>query len=252
MPALVSTVVPSVCHPDAVSVHQALLEWLILLGVFVLLTFVAWHEGLLLLLFSSDRSYLSWLICALFVVMTGHCGMRAFSISTLRSQAEAAWHWRDTHPGTLIPAGDTLAVGEARMPVTRITRSAAELLCFPAARRELLEILGSEVKGGQDVGWYVSESMIRLGLLGDDHRVYPDVERGDQCGSCRGRSSTQDPAGHEFRDGHGSLYHAGRIACEHDAVHAVLSAGPSCQPYHGTDRATGQHPGNPRAVSRAE
>ncbi len=146
--------------------HQTLLEWLILLGIFVLLAFVAWHEGLLQLLFSSDRSYLSWLISALFVVMTGHCGMRALSISTLLSQAEAAWHWRDAHPGRLVPAGDTVAVGEARMPVTRITRSAAELLCFPEARRELLEILSSEIKGGQEVGWYVSESMIRLGLLG--------------------------------------------------------------------------------------
>lgn len=128
--------------------------------------FISWEQDAMMLLFSSDRSYVSWGIAALFVAMTVHCGKRVCSVSMLLNQAEAAWAWRDAHPGSLAPVGGTVSVGHEPLPTSRISRIAAELLCFPDARRELLEILSNEVKGGQEVGWYVSDIMIRLGLLG--------------------------------------------------------------------------------------
>ena len=146
--------------------HRLLANWLILLGVLVTGVFIAWQQGALAIFFGSDRSYISWGIAMLFLVMTVHCGRRVCSISALLNHAEAAWRWRDMHPGVLEPAGNTVGVGQDRLPVSRISGVAAEALCFPDARRELLEILSNDIKGGQEVGWYVSDIVIRLGLLG--------------------------------------------------------------------------------------
>ncbi|MFB3090079.1 MAG: hypothetical protein ACE1ZG_01870, partial [Gammaproteobacteria bacterium] len=62
--------------------HHLFLIWLIFTGIVFFLLVLAWHQGVLSLLFSTDRSKISIVIALLYCCVTIHCARRVFHISS--------------------------------------------------------------------------------------------------------------------------------------------------------------------------
>src|ERR1700730_13724839 len=61
--------------------HLPLLRWLIFTGVSVFAFVMAWHFGLVRMMINGDRTYISIIIVALYVLSSFHCLLRTTAIS---------------------------------------------------------------------------------------------------------------------------------------------------------------------------
>jgi len=61
--------------------HLPLLRWMIFTGVSVFAFVMAWHFGLVRMMVSSDRTYISVVIVVLYVLSSLHCLLRTAAIS---------------------------------------------------------------------------------------------------------------------------------------------------------------------------
>src|ERR1700754_1311590 len=67
--------------------RSVLLLWMIFTGLSVFAAFLLWRYGLIRLMVSSDRTYISSIIAVLYVATCGHCFWRTRAIAR---EAEAA------------------------------------------------------------------------------------------------------------------------------------------------------------------
>ena len=160
---------------------------MILVGLMAFGLFAAWREEVILLLYRGDNSKLSWVITLLFVVMLCHCARRARFLSCELNAAgratallrEGAPEARDgwvraggrALPDCLLPRHLLELLHQAQVP----TRSGAEAAVQEpergqdqtlAGNPELLEALENELKNPHNIGWFCTDIMIKLGLLG--------------------------------------------------------------------------------------
>lgn len=155
--------------------HQLLLKWLILTAVMIFAFAVAAYYGLVDQVFSSDRSYISFLITLLFAITTLHCMVRTFYISRqLNLAGEAARRIADSGERFDLADDDgvRLADGGSLDRYTVITQHIRDLII--KARRKtghldqslLLDSFETRLKGPHEIGFFLSDLMLRLGLLG--------------------------------------------------------------------------------------
>src|SRR5215470_6075884 len=76
--------------------RSALLQWMIFTGLSIFAAILLWQYGLIRLMVVSDRTYISSLIGALYVITCGHCFWRTRSIAR---EAEAARRCREILSG---------------------------------------------------------------------------------------------------------------------------------------------------------
>ncbi|NIR61366.1 MAG: MotA/TolQ/ExbB proton channel family protein [Gammaproteobacteria bacterium] len=125
-------------HQDP-DVHAVFLRWLVAVTAMAGVLFVLWEQGLLAALYVADRSHLSVLISAAFLVMTGYCGVQAFRVS----QGLNALMQPDAEGGDHLP-----------------TRWAG------VWERAGMDGLRAELDGPVEAGWFAADLLIKLGLLG--------------------------------------------------------------------------------------
>lgn len=149
--------------------------------------FVAWREEVIMLLYRGDSSKLSWVITLLFVIMLCHCARRARFLSCEINAAGQAMALLQEGP---LEARDGWArAGGRALPDCLLTRHLLDLLHqgqVPgqagaeaavqgqergrgqtlAANPELLETLEDRLKNPHNIGWFCTDIMIKLGLLG--------------------------------------------------------------------------------------
>ena len=160
---------------------------MILVGLMAFGLFAAWREEVILLLYRGDNSKLSWVITLLFVVMLCHCARRARFLSCeLNAAGRATALLREGAPeardGWVRAGGRALPdclltrhlldlLHQAQVP----TRAGAEAAVQDPERGrdqtltgnpELLEALENELKNPHNIGWFCTDIMIKLGLLG--------------------------------------------------------------------------------------
>jgi len=156
---------------DGVIEHGMLLLWMLFIGVMLFCLFVAWREGLLAILFASDRSRICWLIALLFVGMNLHCAHSVVALSVLNRHIVAIGRLLERHGAEgIVARGRELHLGgQARLPRCAAADCMREVLAVGAEREAiaaLLEQFTTQLRRPQDVGWFVCDLLIKLGLLG--------------------------------------------------------------------------------------
>lgn len=157
--------------------HHLFLLWLILTGLILFAAFVLWREGLLRLLYATDKSYICYALTLLYLLITLHAARRTYLISSeanLTADVEAAI--RNEQILNIEQAGGRLRLnGSVELPDCYLTSFIRDLLGKRAGRGvmdepqksgDLLQVYEAKLKGPHEIGWFCTDIMIKLGLLG--------------------------------------------------------------------------------------
>jgi hypothetical protein len=162
------TIAPVGHEPEDPSERSALLFWMIFTGLSIFAMVLLWRFGLIRLMLTSDRTYISSVIAVLYVVTCCHCFLRTRAIAR---EGAAARRCR-----ALLAAPDgnkALDAGAARLP-RGLVRNHIESLVTKAAAQDyrpvdqtlLLRTLADRLRGSNGFGAFVSDTLMKLGLLG--------------------------------------------------------------------------------------
>ena len=158
------TVLPGPDTPD----RGPLLLWMIFTGLCVFAVVLLSQFGLIRLMVTSDRTYISSLIAVLYIITSCHCLWRTWAIAR---EGEAARRSGDilsavdaTKPlhvdAELLPAG--LVTDHIRSLVTKARAQAAGRI----DQTLLLRSLADRLRGSNGIGAFASDTLMKLGLLG--------------------------------------------------------------------------------------
>ena len=160
------------------SQHHLLLIWLIFTGVILFTLTVAWQENILAILYTSDRSKISWAISLLYILVTLHCAKRIYFISTQIFDAEIVEKQiknnltlkLDMQDESIHINGDTVLpnciVTDYIHDLLHKTKTEKQSSENNVSNTDLIEVYESKLKGPHDIGWFIADAMIKMGLLG--------------------------------------------------------------------------------------
>ena len=148
--------------------RSALLRWMIFTGLSIFAVVLLWRYGLIHLMAVSDRTYISGVIVALYLVTCVHCFWRTRAIAR---EDEVARRCR-----VLLSAqGADAALDReaANMPKGLVPDHIRSLVIKAAAQgfgqidqTLLLRALADRLRGSNGFGAFVSDMLMKLGLLG--------------------------------------------------------------------------------------
>lgn len=161
------------------SEHHFLLIWLIFTGLVVFGLVLCWHQGLLERLFTGDRSRISWAIAFLYLLAMVHCALHTVRVSAQINLTDAIERMilQQGQPLRLsLSAGRVRLNGETVLPDSFVSRYIGDLLQAVSSARsaeeraltrtDLMDVYSSKVRGPHEMGWFVVDILIKLGLLG--------------------------------------------------------------------------------------
>jgi hypothetical protein len=156
--------------------HWLLLVWLLISGLIVFGFIVTWNENLLYALLEGDKSRISLLIGLIYFLGTLHCARRTAYLaveSDLVQQIDRAVG-ENTVPVQI--DGDTVRIMQHTLSsdsilgghLVALSGTAAERKARPqdSERSTLVDVLVSQAKGSHDIGWFVVDILLKLGLIG--------------------------------------------------------------------------------------
>lgn len=149
-----------------------LLHWMIFTGLCAFAGVLLWQYGLIRLMVASDRTYISSIICVLYLASSLHCLWRTLAIAkeadagrnaalilaknTIASATtDATSSWRDTLPPGLV--SDHIRNLVVKAETQRSGRVDQTLL---------LRSLADRLRGSNGFGAFASDTLMKLGLLG--------------------------------------------------------------------------------------
>lgn len=146
------------------------LRWLILMSLTVVGAVVLWQLRILQALFETDRTYISSMILLLFVFTSLHCLVQTWFVSkelvATRVFEEALRGHRNRLPTILgdperLPQGSMMAKHVANIVTKSQTQGGRRI-----DQTVLLRVLANRLRGRERLGLFISESLLRLALLG--------------------------------------------------------------------------------------
>src|SRR6266700_3171895 len=148
--------------------RSVLLLWMIFTGLSIFAVFLLWRYGLIHLMVVSDRTYISSLIAVLYLITCGHCFFRMRAIAREGEAAKRARAMLSAPDGTkaldgkaaALPAG--LVADHIRSLVTKAETQGAGRI----DQTLLLRSLADRLRGSNGFGAFVSDTLMKLGLLG--------------------------------------------------------------------------------------
>ncbi|RME33725.1 MAG: MotA/TolQ/ExbB proton channel family protein [Gammaproteobacteria bacterium] len=156
--------------------YHLLNVWLIFVGLLSFALVVCWDQGLLGALYEGDRSRISLLILLLFALFFLHAARRVLLLSQELNRAVWLEELMKEHPALSLRGRKLLIGGGIELPDGFISDYIHDLLLsrsaasteeeLKASRADLLEVYSDRAKGPHEAGWFVVESIIKLGLLG--------------------------------------------------------------------------------------
>jgi hypothetical protein len=149
-----------------------LLRWLIFTGVTVFAATLLWHYGLVRMMLVSDRTYISSVICLIYVAASLHCLWRTAALS--REAAAGA------RAAQLIAAGaidfsnsDSVKTNLRALPGGLVADHIRNLVVKAEAQGAgrldqtlLLRALADKLRGSNGLGAFAGDTVMKLGLLG--------------------------------------------------------------------------------------
>jgi MotA/TolQ/ExbB proton channel family len=146
----------------------ALLLWMIFTGLSVFAAVLLWRYGLLHLMVTSDRTYISSVIAALYIVTCVHCFMRTRAIAREGEVGQRCRAVLASPDGA--KALDADGRGLPKGLVTDHIQSLVEKAKAQARGRIdqtlLLRSLADRLRGSNGFGAFASDTLMKLGLLG--------------------------------------------------------------------------------------
>jgi len=152
------------------------LAWLLITGFTVFGIVVCWNEGLLTLLYESDRSHISLVIGMLYLIGCGHCARRAYYLAGEIEHARALDEHIGDRVALLRPADDVISIDGHRLDPDSVLGGHLRVLARRGEDRvaqaqdgeqsTLVATLIAHAKGSQDIGWFLVDVLLKLGLLG--------------------------------------------------------------------------------------
>jgi hypothetical protein len=150
--------------------YLPLLRWMVLMSLIGFGFVVLWRFGLIQLMFATDRTHISSLILGLFVLTTLHCLAQTWAVSQELIAARAFREQITEDPGGLaLLLTDPARISEDSI-IGRHVRNLISKARTQRGRRIdqtlLLRALAERLRGREKLGLFVSESLLRLALLG--------------------------------------------------------------------------------------
>lgn len=159
--------------------HHLLLSWLVFTGILLFALFVGWQENILSQLYETDRSHISIAITLIYVLVTGHCAIRINKLSYESNQVHNTSRYIYENPGVRLDVTDNKAylTGYGVVPDSIMSHYLHDLVLQHQHRtsinnednnasRDLIEVYAAKLKGPQEIGWFATDIMLKLGLLG--------------------------------------------------------------------------------------
>jgi hypothetical protein len=154
-------------HADAPE-RGAFLLWMIFTGLSIFAAVVLWQYGLIRLMVTSDRTYISSVIAVLYIVTCFHCFWRTRAIA---HEGDAARRCRAILSGPDGPKA--LDAGARLLPAGLVRDHIVSLVTKADGQGEsrvdqtlLLRALADQLRGSNGFGAFVSDTLMKLGLLG--------------------------------------------------------------------------------------
>ena len=152
--------------------HQYPLAWLLLISSVCLALLVAVDQQYMATIFLVDRSYLCFLILIVFFAASIHVGVHTFSVSQELERVHGFLNG-DLGPGH----GSEQFPGSSRrfsvVPAPLLNEYMSELGNVShgnehqhTVRQQILEIFADRLRAPVELGWYIVDILIRLGLIG--------------------------------------------------------------------------------------
>jgi hypothetical protein len=162
------TMGPTARQPADPAERSALLFWMIFTGLSIFAAVLLWRFGLIRLMLTSDRTYISTVIAVLYVVTCAHCFLRTRAIAR---EGAAARRCRAVlaAPGgskALETGATSLPRGLVRDHIESLVTKAAAQDYRPVDQTLLLRTLADRLRGSNGFGAFVSDTLMKLGLLG--------------------------------------------------------------------------------------
>ena len=157
--------------------HSLLLKWLILTGLILFSVVTAWNEGIISLLYDVDKSHISMAITLIYLLVTLHCARRIYTISLETNLSKRIENIIKNENKIIININDEQVFinTKIKLPECLMTEYIKDL-CFRngkvyesednSSSSDLNDVYNSRLKGPQEIGWFVSDMMLKLGLLG--------------------------------------------------------------------------------------
>ena len=160
------------------SEHHLLLSWLVLTGLIAFAVYVGWQVGIFNLLYGSDKSKISIVITFIYILITLHCAFRVWYISN-------QWNYTKNITETIKSSNNLqLSLNNEQVkysstdyfPPSVTTEYIHDLVTRnnnqvkntdnDTSDSELIDVYVTRLKDPDEIGWFASDAMIKLGLLG--------------------------------------------------------------------------------------
>jgi hypothetical protein len=158
----------SAVEPIKVDARQPLLRWLIFTGLTLFAAVLLWRYGLFGLMLSSDRTYISSVILFLYVCASLHCLWRTIVISREGEVGRADERLLEADDGDHV-----FSNAASSLPAGCVTEHIRNLIdksrCQGGGKIDqalLLRTLADRLKGSNGIGAFISDTLMKLGLLG--------------------------------------------------------------------------------------
>ena len=154
--------------------QMPLLRWLMFTGVCAFGFVVAWHYGLFHLMLVNDKTWISAIICVLYVIVSLHCLVRTVVISNELARAQRVSAMVSQSPSSFRVDGPNVVVGDGtRLPAGRVAEHIRNLVLKAQLQGKhrldqtlLLRGFADALRGPNQFGSFASDALMKLGLLG--------------------------------------------------------------------------------------
>ena len=151
-----------------------LLKWMILTGVALFGLIATWHFGLLQLMLDSDKSYISLTILIIYGLTSMHCAYHTFHISREINGAHrveedirgGADGFRIVDDRVILSNGRELFPCRVTDHIHNLVTKSRNQGSAALDQTLLLRSLADSLKGRQQIGWFIADALLKLGLLG--------------------------------------------------------------------------------------
>jgi len=158
--------------PGTLSVpdRAPLLHWMIFTGLCAFAAVLLWQYGLIRLMVASDRTYISSIICVLYLAGSLHCLWRTRAIAReADASRDAALVLANTNLSTDVPPSswqDALPPGLVSDHIRNLVVKAETQRSGRVDQTLLLRSLADRLRGSNGFGAFASDTLMKLGLLG--------------------------------------------------------------------------------------